>query len=493
MPQFANDQAEVLERMKSAQVTKAVVVATEEAEIAPVLTLARENDGLYAAFAVSPQDEALPDLTEEEIVLRVQDPKMVAVGETGLDYHYCQEPLDWQRNRFATHIRAANLANKPLIIHSREAAFDTLDILKANGAQNCGFVLHCFCGDWDFAKKALDLGGYLSFSGIVTFRSAQDIQEVARKAPDDRIFIETDSPYLAPVPLRGKRNEPSCRSISRPTERKEHRGYCGSYDAKCQSFFPDLNMLKLSLTLALCAQSLVCLAQSVTPGVPLAQQLQEAIAKDDAPKVAYMLRELAYDPNFYLPNGDTPLVFAIRMDAKVSVNQVLLRSFKINVKVPTLRGETPLMLASIKGDEALAQKLIDMGAPVNANYGWTALHYAASTGQTQMTRFLIDKGAEVNARTERGVTPLYMAARVIATPTVDVLLKAGADKTLCNDQGISPADIAKKRGDSTLAKKLAIKACAPWPVQEPGKMTDTTEGTSEPSDTIDVTAQDKKQ
>ena len=194
MPQFANDQVEVLERMKSAQVTKAVVVATEEAEIAPVLTLARENDGLYAAFAVSPQDEALPDLTEEEIVLRVQDPKMVAVGETGLDYHYCQEPLDWQRNRFATHIRAANLVNKPLIIHSREAACDTLDILKANGAQNCGFVLHCFCGDWDFAKKALDLGGYLSFSGIVTFRSAQDIQEVARKAPDDRIFIETDRP-----------------------------------------------------------------------------------------------------------------------------------------------------------------------------------------------------------------------------------------------------------------------------------------------------------
>ena len=134
-----------------------------------------------------------------------------------------------------------------------------------------------------------------------------------------------------------------------------------------------------------------------------------------------------------------------------------------------------------------------MGAPVNANYGWTALHYAASTGQTQMTRFLIDKGAEVNARTERGVTPLYMAARVIATPTVDVLLKAGADKTLCNDQGISPADIAKKRGDSTLAKKLAIKACAPWPVQEPDKTADTTEGEAKPSDTIDVTAQDQKQ
>ena len=189
--------------------------------------------------------------------------------------------------------------------------------------------------------------------------------------------------------------------------------------------------------------------------------MQQAIAQDDAPKVAYMLRELAYDPNFYLPNGDTPLVFAIRMDAKVSTNQVLLRSFKINVKVPTLRGETPLMLAAIKGDQPLAQKLIEMGAPVNANFGWTALHYAASTGQTAMTRFLIEKGAQVNARTERGVTPLYMAARIVASPTVDVLLEAGADKTLCNDQGISPEAIAAKRGDSKLAQKLHINACAP--------------------------------
>lgn len=209
MPQFDNDRTEVIERLKAAQVNRAVIVATEEAEIKQVLTIAEAAEGLYGAFAVSPQDEELPDLTAEEIASRVNHPKMVAVGETGLDYHYCHEPLDWQRNRFATHIEAALLAAKPLIIHSREAQDDTIDILKANNADRCGFVLHCFCGDWDFAKKALDLGGYLSFSGIVTFRSAQDIQEVARKAPDDRIFIETDSPYLAPVPLRGKRNEPS--------------------------------------------------------------------------------------------------------------------------------------------------------------------------------------------------------------------------------------------------------------------------------------------
>ena len=222
-------------------------------------------------------------------------------------------------------------------------------------------------------------------------------------------------------------------------------------------------MLKNSFCLALCLTSFACSAQTVVPDVPLDVQMQQAIAQDDAPKVAYMLRELAYDPNFYLPNGDTPLVFAIRMDAKVSTNQVLLRSFKINVKVPTLRGETPLMLAAIKGDQPLAQKLIEMGAPVNANFGWTALHYAASTGQTAMTHFLIENGAQVNARTERGVTPLYMAARIVASPTVDVLLEAGADKTLCNDQGISPEAIAAKRGDSKLAQKLHINACAPWP------------------------------
>ena len=222
-------------------------------------------------------------------------------------------------------------------------------------------------------------------------------------------------------------------------------------------------MLKFSLGAALCAASLACAAQSVAPNISLAQQLQDAILRDDAGKVAYMLRELAYDPNFYLPNGDTPLVFAIRADADVSVNQVLLRSFKINVKVPTLRGETPLMLAAIKGNLTLAQKLVEMGAPVNAKYGWTALHYAASTGQADMAKWLIDKGADVDARTERGVTPLYMAARTISASTVNVLLAAGADKTLCNDQGISPSAIALKRGDSKLAETLEIKACAPWP------------------------------
>lgn len=209
MKHFAGEDAALIERMRAAQVSRAVVVATEVDEIAQVQALLDRYPELYGAFALSPQDEELMDLTPEAIAQYVQADRWVAVGETGIDYHYCKEPLDWARRRFATHIAAARLAKKPLIIHSREATDDTIAILRENGADEVGFVLHCFCGDWDFARRALDMGAHLSFSGIVTFKSATDQQEVARRAPMDRILIETDSPYLAPVPLRGKRNEPS--------------------------------------------------------------------------------------------------------------------------------------------------------------------------------------------------------------------------------------------------------------------------------------------
>ena len=209
MKRFEGEDAALIERMRQARVTRAVVVATDVDEIAQVQVLLDRYPELYGAFALSPQDEELVDLTPETIAQHVSGDRWVAVGETGIDYHYCQEPLDWARNRFATHIAAARLAKKPLIIHSREAADDTIAILRENGAEETGFVLHCFCGDWDFARRALDMGAYLSFSGIVTFKNALDQQDVARRAPMDRILIETDSPYLAPIPLRGKRNEPS--------------------------------------------------------------------------------------------------------------------------------------------------------------------------------------------------------------------------------------------------------------------------------------------
>jgi TatD DNase family protein len=209
MKRFEGKDAALIERMRQARVTRAVVVATDVDEIAQVQALLDRYPELYGAFALSPQDEELVDLTPETIAQHVSGDRWVAVGETGIDYHYCEEPLDWARNRFATHIAAARLAKKPLIIHSREAADDTIAILRENGAEETGFVLHCFCGDWDFARRALDMGAYLSFSGIVTFKNALDQQDVARRAPMDRILIETDSPYLAPIPLRGKRNEPS--------------------------------------------------------------------------------------------------------------------------------------------------------------------------------------------------------------------------------------------------------------------------------------------
>ncbi len=209
MKQFEGEAESLLQNMRASLVTRAMVVATEVSEITPVLELCEQYPELYSAFAQSCQDEELEELSAEKIASLVTHPKMLAVGETGLDYHYCHEPLDWQRARFSTHIAAAHIAKKPVIVHSRDAAADTLRILKDADAGSTGFVLHCFCGDWDFAKKALDLGGYISFSGIVTFKSATDIQEAARHAPLDRILIETDSPYLAPVPLRGKRNEPA--------------------------------------------------------------------------------------------------------------------------------------------------------------------------------------------------------------------------------------------------------------------------------------------
>jgi TatD DNase family protein len=137
-----------------------------------------------------------------------QHEKVIAIGETGLDYFHSKGDLEWQHQRFRNHISVAKTLNKPLIIHTREAGHDSLDVLKAEGADAVGGIIHCFTEDWAYAKKALDLNFYISFSGIVTFKNAQAIKEVAQKVPADRFLIETDSPYLAPAPFRGKPNYP---------------------------------------------------------------------------------------------------------------------------------------------------------------------------------------------------------------------------------------------------------------------------------------------
>lgn len=151
---------------------------------------------------------AMVEPTEATLVDLAADPRNVAIGETGLDYHYGEGDLAWQRERFRVHIRAARACGKPLIIHSRDARDDTIRILHEEDARDVGGVLHCFTESWEMASQGMELGFYVSFSGIITFKNAAELREVARKVPMDRLLIETDSPYLAPIPHRGKPNEP---------------------------------------------------------------------------------------------------------------------------------------------------------------------------------------------------------------------------------------------------------------------------------------------
>lgn len=167
------------------------------------------NDELWASVGVHPDYEDTLEPTVEDLVSRSQHDKVVAIGETGLDYYRLQGDLEWQRERFRNHIRASKQTGLPLIIHTRSASDDTITIMREEGADVAGGVMHCFTESWEVARAALDLNFYISFSGIVTFKSASELQEVAKKVPMDRILIETDSPYLAPVPYRGKRNDPS--------------------------------------------------------------------------------------------------------------------------------------------------------------------------------------------------------------------------------------------------------------------------------------------
>lgn len=160
------------------------------------------------SVGVHPNVDTGQDPSADELIALADNPRVVAIGETGLDYFRSEGDLAWQHQRFVEHITASKETKKPLIIHTREASMDTLRILKEQGADEVGGVIHCFTEDWEFAQRAMDLNFYISFSGIVTFKNAKSIQDVAKKVPADRYLIETDSPYLAPVPFRGKPNYP---------------------------------------------------------------------------------------------------------------------------------------------------------------------------------------------------------------------------------------------------------------------------------------------
>lgn len=208
-PELAEDLPTILNSMEQNHVGRALVVAVSKPEWGRILTMAESHAPLYASVGVHPDYPDTEEPTVESLLEAAQHPKVVAIGETGLDYYRGSEPFDWQRERFRVHIRAARQSGLPLIIHTRSAAQDTLSIMAEEGAQELGGVMHCFTETWEVAKQAMDLNFYISFSGIVTFRNAVELQEVARRVPLERMLIETDAPFLAPVPFRGKRNDPS--------------------------------------------------------------------------------------------------------------------------------------------------------------------------------------------------------------------------------------------------------------------------------------------
>ena len=206
---LADHLPEVLARMMENDVGAALCVGVNLEDFPKVLEIAESDARLYATVGVHPEytDTEEPDV--ERLTALAGHPKVVAIGETGLDYYWQKDKPEWQRERFRTHIRAARACNKPLVVHTRESAEDTLRILEEEGADTVGGVMHCFTESWSIAQKALELGFYISLSGIVTFKNAALVKEVAQNCPLDRLLIETDSPYLAPVPYRGKPNEPS--------------------------------------------------------------------------------------------------------------------------------------------------------------------------------------------------------------------------------------------------------------------------------------------
>ena len=213
-PEFQTRLPEVLANMQSAKVSHALCVSVDLPDFPNVLKLAQDHPHLYASVGVHPDYEDTPEPSLEFLVdTALKHSKIVAIGETGLDYYRMAErsyeSMEWQRDRFRTHIRASIASKKPLIIHTRSASEDTIKILKEEGAQRIGGVMHCFTESYEVAKAAMEMGFYISFSGIVTFKSAKDLQETCKQVPLERMLIETYSPYLAPIPYRGKTNEPA--------------------------------------------------------------------------------------------------------------------------------------------------------------------------------------------------------------------------------------------------------------------------------------------
>ncbi len=199
----------VLAQAAANQVDHILCISIDKNSCHEVLSLVNKHDHLTASVGIHPNVEQNENFTVDELLALAEHKKVIAIGETGLDYFRSEGDLEWQRDRFKIHIEAAKKLKKPLIIHTREARQDTMNILEQEQAEQAGGIIHCFTENWETAKRALDIGFYISLSGIVTFKNAVELQDVAKKLPLDRILIETDAPYLAPVPHRGKTNRPA--------------------------------------------------------------------------------------------------------------------------------------------------------------------------------------------------------------------------------------------------------------------------------------------
>lgn len=207
---FDADRDAMIARMKNANVVASVVIGCDEEDF-PKLTALHDAypDVVFGAWGLHPEYEDVTETSVERIVELCSHPAIVAVGETGLDYYWCKEPLDWQRNRFRMHIEAARALGKPLVVHARDSEADALKILEAEHAGDMGFVMHCYSSDLETALRVVDAGGLVSFTGSLTFKRNDALRAVCRGLPLEKIMLETDSPYMAPVPVRGRRCEPT--------------------------------------------------------------------------------------------------------------------------------------------------------------------------------------------------------------------------------------------------------------------------------------------
>lgn len=237
-PDYGNEQANLLAAMAANGVGWALCAGVTLERFPAVLALVEAHDNLFAGVGVHPDHQEGREPTQDDLVALAAHPKVVAIGETGLDYYRLTGDLEWQRERFRVHIRAAKACGKPLIIHTRASAEDTLKVLREEKAGEVGGVFHCFTESAEVAHQALDLGFYISLSGIVTFKNAVELKEVAKLVPIDRLLVETDSPYLAPVPHRGKRNEPAyVRHVAEEVAKIRGMDYAALAQRTTQNFF----------------------------------------------------------------------------------------------------------------------------------------------------------------------------------------------------------------------------------------------------------------